>query len=260
VPFTRKPPRLSRGAFTLIELLVVIAIIAILISMLLPSMKGARESARATVCLSNQRQIGAALLMYAEANKEWTPRECGGPKSPPWAFVLRPHLDPLAITTATDGGLRDRYTKAPYYKDPSRPKDGHNIHYVDNGMTFSAPGKVIDGVGKPPMKMSAYALPSNTLYLTCFNEDPAALQSSAWYAAGNNEREISLYYDTWRTTHIKGTGLNGDGGDSTGRRRIAPKRHTSGPNALFIDGHAVRVTREFITDLANWDDRDYRKK
>ncbi|MGE0478988.1 MAG: DUF1559 domain-containing protein [Phycisphaerae bacterium] len=56
--------RRARG-FTLIELLVVVAIIALLMSLLLPTMERARESARRTRCLSNLRQMGFALHMYA---------------------------------------------------------------------------------------------------------------------------------------------------------------------------------------------------
>lgn len=58
-------------AFTLIELLVVVAIIALLISILLPALKGARAQGKQTKCLANLNAMSKAVHYYAEENREW---------------------------------------------------------------------------------------------------------------------------------------------------------------------------------------------
>lgn len=91
-------PARGRRAFTLIELLVVIAIIAILAAILFPVFSQAREAARSVSCLSNQRQIGTAAMMYSQDNDEhllpWLRRRAG---SEPvgeriWVSVIQPYL------------------------------------------------------------------------------------------------------------------------------------------------------------------------
>lgn len=66
-----------KHAFTLVELLVVIGIIALLISILLPSLAKARQSANMVACLSNLRQIGQTLLLYTNDNKGYLPLGAG---------------------------------------------------------------------------------------------------------------------------------------------------------------------------------------
>jgi prepilin-type N-terminal cleavage/methylation domain-containing protein/prepilin-type processing-associated H-X9-DG protein len=69
--------RVGRG-FTLVELLVVIAIIALLVTLLMPSLKAAKDSARIAVCAHNLRQIGTALVTYAHEHEKF-------PNAPSWA-------------------------------------------------------------------------------------------------------------------------------------------------------------------------------
>src|SRR5271166_504613 len=105
--------------FTLIELLVVIAIIAVLISLLLPAVQSARESARRIQCTNNLKQIGLAFANYESANQIFPLGAmvlCSGPSTSGWgnsignngvswvALVL-PYLEQNNVFNAINFGL-----------------------------------------------------------------------------------------------------------------------------------------------------------
>lgn len=62
-----------RRAFTLVELLVVIGIVAVLLALLLPTLRRAREAGNRATCLSNLRQIGQGIFVYVNENRQWMP-------------------------------------------------------------------------------------------------------------------------------------------------------------------------------------------
>src|SRR5262249_28725078 len=88
----RQVSQVRRNGFTLIELLVVIAIIAILAAILFPVFAQAREKARQTTCTSNVKNLGLAVMMYAQDYDETYPPLWYQANDGHWPNTVRPYI------------------------------------------------------------------------------------------------------------------------------------------------------------------------
>ena len=133
--------------FTLIELLVVIAIIAILASLLLPSLQRARTLAYGTACINNERQVVQAMLSYSDDSGEWLPPNQTGSSPTPnyyrfWPSIL-PYHNYLPAKATELGGI---------LSCPAEKKGkGAFGHYSSNRRLLGYPG---DSVAAPRHKLS----------------------------------------------------------------------------------------------------------
>ncbi len=147
------------AGFTLIELLVVIAIIALLAAILFPVFAQAREKARQTTCASNMRQMGLAVLMYAQDYDECLPLAA---TTTPTGFLNWHHLvDPYVknkqiwVCPSADLPIRNIYGDLVCHY-------GFNSYYLNEGVD---PANIYTLNNAPGVSLAAAQQPAHTVLM-----------------------------------------------------------------------------------------------
>ncbi len=147
----------SKSGFTLVELLTVIGIIGVLVSLLLPAVQRARESARSTQCKSNLRQIGLAMTQYLDREGERgkfpetarLPRTENPSKLPSLYDVLAPFCENNReiFVCPSDYFLRD--PEADEESDPSADDKLYQTWHAREGLSYEYPSLFFAGKTRP---------------------------------------------------------------------------------------------------------------
>lgn len=195
----------TQKGFTLIELLVVIAIIGILASMLMPVFAQAREQARKIVCVSNMKQMGYALAMYAQDYDEFYPAQEHlyiDPCCPFWMDAA--YGVPDWFTTPYANWAQAIY---PYVKEKGVYQCKSNKGWTPNSNTRQPGLSFIYNGFSAARSMASVNEPSRTVllwdyrYLTSYAVANPVPGGWAWYPgwAAHPEQYNILYHDV----HVK---------------------------------------------------------
>lgn len=203
---------MKRKGFTLVELLVVISIIAVLLSILMPSLRKAKEQAKKVVCMSNLKQMGLGHLLYAEDWNGWQIYVGGD--------------DTVIPNTNWYGQLFPKYIPSPKsFECSTSLSDSVDSRWVDR--------KVIDG---PHVNIGygyAYQNPTNGFQYLPDKLLDIVRPAEKILLADSYGNELFLGMYAYAVT-------------GAGTLRTLSGRHNNGANVLHFDGHVGWYKKDYL--------------
>lgn len=215
----------SRG-FTLIELLVVIAIIALLISILLPSLTRARELAKATNCASNLRGLMQAVYLYANDHQDrivsaGLSHGGTGDEHAAWINTLKAHYGGNRLIARCPKDESDHWTKpiGGAVAGDEAEKMEPRLRRTSYGTNYYTVGRI--GNRGPYNLMSQIRRASTTIHMV-------ELAETGPFAASDH-----VHPETWWSNP-----------EPLAQEEVEIERHLEEANYSFFDGHVERLTFE----------------
>ncbi len=259
---------MKRRGFTLIELLVVIAIIAILAAILFPVFAQAREKARQTTCLNNEKQMGLGILMYTQDYDEAYPQAIDK-NFIPWYTAVMPY-----IKLGDQGNPGVYYGRGGIWRCPSFPTQDFNegqeygaslgLFVPNSGWSGGGNGSVGSGTIGTPWTQAAVAAPADKIMISekgragcgggpgpCGNfETFLTIEmewvNNAWSGGVQPQGDGTAKYDTSDHAILDSVQCDAPYSAPMGNWECGwmPRyRHTNMSNFLFCDGHVKAMAK-----------------
>ena len=257
----------AHKAFTVIELLVVVAIIALLMSILLPSLRGARESARSAVCASNLHQMGLALHTYTSDNDQFFPGavyDMGDDRAAVWPARLRKYANNSTelfwcVSDTPEAqwhkkyGARTRRFEALGYEPGEIPIKDHAPTLDMFSYGYNGWGAVLVTHQSPrPFGLGAQ-VNTDTINQDTYTETQERDVARPAEMIAIVDTVTDGFYDTVVCP------LAGHPACGAGEASMPSTRHFNGSNALYTDGHVIRETQEKLVEASEVKRRTWNK-